>query len=89
MTTSQVFIYSCSQTLKTMISKEINKAEHEYMSISPPPPNYRSSADTATSYCLSLLKHLFFLFLLDVSKAEAIASIDVILGIRDSQHSER
>ena len=44
------FIYSCSQTVKTIdfkieitISKEINCAEHEYMNIAPPPPNYRSS----------------------------------------------
>ena len=44
------FIYSCSQTVKTIefkiqitISKEINCAEHEYINIAPPPPNYRSS----------------------------------------------
>ena len=44
-----IFIYSCSQTVKTIdfkiyvtISKEINCAEHEYMNIAPP-PNYRSS----------------------------------------------
>ena len=30
-----MFIYSCSQTVKT-IPKEINDAEHEYMNISPP-----------------------------------------------------
>ena len=44
-----IFIYSCSQTVKTIdfkiyvtISKEINCAEHEYMNIASP-PNYRSS----------------------------------------------
>ena len=35
-----IFIYSCSQTLKQSISKEINNAEHEYMNIVP--PTYRS-----------------------------------------------
>ena len=39
-----IFIYSCSQTLKKSISKEVNNAEHEYMNIAPPPPpNYQSS----------------------------------------------
>ena len=39
-----IFIYSCSQTVKTIyfkiyvtILKEINFAEHEYMNIAPPP----------------------------------------------------
>ena len=34
-----IFIYSCSQTLKTIhqsILKEINNAEHEYMNTAPP-----------------------------------------------------
>jgi hypothetical protein len=35
-----IFIYSCSQTLKQSISKEINNAEHEYMNMVP--PIYRS-----------------------------------------------
>jgi hypothetical protein len=34
----QIFIYLCSQTIKTIVSKEINNAEHEYMNICPPPP---------------------------------------------------
>jgi hypothetical protein len=32
----QIFIYLCSQTIKTIVSKEINNAEHEYMNICPP-----------------------------------------------------
>ena len=35
-----VLIYSCSQTVKQSISKDINNAEHEYMKMGP--LNYRS-----------------------------------------------
>ena len=37
-----IFIYSGSQTVKTINSKEINEAESEYMNMGP--LNYRSSA---------------------------------------------
>ena len=37
-----IFVFTDCK-LKQSISKEINWAEHEYMNICPPPPNYRYS----------------------------------------------
>ena len=66
-----IFIYSCSQTVKTIdfkiyvtISKEINCAEHEYMNIAPPPPIIDLPAPLGTLFrliletTLSLYHHL-------------------------------
>ena len=43
---AHIHIFVFTYHKKQLISKEINKAEHEYMNMCPPPPNYRSGYGT-------------------------------------------